>query len=743
MEDVLVLKDYKTVPDVVHEYEPSLKFGHIPLVIDNGSYQCRVGWSIYEEPHLIFKNLIARPRKDRCKKDAEPPVTPPIQIGNDIINIEAVRFQLKTQFDKNVVTHFEAQEQVCDYIFSHLGIDSEGCVPHPIVMTEAFVNPNYCRQLMSELLFEGYDVPAVSYGVDSLFSMYKNEIGDTALIINCGYHTIHIIPVIRGHIIEEHARRINLGGSEMISYLHKLLQLKYPVHVNAITMSRIEEILHEHCSIALDYQEEIRKWASPDYYEANVKRIQLPFVQSTSSSTLTAEQQKERKKEMARRLLEINARKREERLAEDEEQLNQLLAIQEMIEDGDTDEFNEAIKGFDIKSYEDLQRQIAAVNLRIEKNKQRILAAANAEENPDPRPSGRMQPPSDPVALQAWLTDTRAKWKRTPTRGPRAACSRLPTPPRFKPGWPIREQRYFEPCVVGIRVALQCTLVEENPDPRPSGRMQPPSDPATLQAWLADTRAKYRDLVSRREARRARRAAMLKRRTAAAAERMRVISRLAAAGDEFGNQDSDWDAYKSISRDADSDSEADGERLVELEEALREYEPQTSSHQHHQLHLAIEPFRAPELMFQPSMMGNLEAGLAESMEYVFKHFTPEDQLLLANNVFLTGGCSQFPGLKERLERELLEMRPFQSTHKVVMASNPSLDTWYGARDFAGSSQFEDWCITKEDYYEMGGEYLKEHHASNKYYKSPAPIVDTTLAPAGDANVVKEEIVVDC
>lgn len=64
---------------------------------------------------------------------------------------------------------------------------------------------------MSELLFEAYDVPAVSYGIDSLFSMYKNEIGNTALIVNCGYHTIHIIPVLRGHIIEEHARRINLG----------------------------------------------------------------------------------------------------------------------------------------------------------------------------------------------------------------------------------------------------------------------------------------------------------------------------------------------------------------------------------------------------------------------------------------------------------------------------------------------------------------------------------------------------
>ena len=36
IEDVLVLKDYKTVPDIVHEYGPTIKFGHIPLVIDNG-----------------------------------------------------------------------------------------------------------------------------------------------------------------------------------------------------------------------------------------------------------------------------------------------------------------------------------------------------------------------------------------------------------------------------------------------------------------------------------------------------------------------------------------------------------------------------------------------------------------------------------------------------------------------------------------------------------------------------------
>jgi actin-related protein 5 len=105
-----------------------------------------VGWANQAEPQLVFKNLIAKPRKDRSKKDVENPIQPPIQIGNDIVSIEAVRFQLRTQFDKNVVTHYHIQEQIFDYIFTHLGINEMNEFNHPIVMTECFANPNYCRQ---------------------------------------------------------------------------------------------------------------------------------------------------------------------------------------------------------------------------------------------------------------------------------------------------------------------------------------------------------------------------------------------------------------------------------------------------------------------------------------------------------------------------------------------------------------------------------------------------------------------
>lgn len=94
---------------------------------------------------MTFRNLIAKPRKERNKKDdAGTANQPPIQIGNELVNIEALRFQLKSQFDRNVVTHYQIQEQILDYTFKHLGITTTG-VAHPIVMTECFANPNSCR----------------------------------------------------------------------------------------------------------------------------------------------------------------------------------------------------------------------------------------------------------------------------------------------------------------------------------------------------------------------------------------------------------------------------------------------------------------------------------------------------------------------------------------------------------------------------------------------------------------------
>lgn len=67
-----------------------------------------------------------------------------------------------------------------------------------------------------------------------------------------------------------------------------------------------------------------------------------------------------------------------------------------------------------------------------------------------------------------------------------------------------------------------------------------------------------------------------------------------------------------------------------------------------QLHLGVESIRAPEILFQPNMIGVPEAGVIETIDFVLKQFTAEDQLSLTKNIFLTGGCSNFKGRNTKL-----------------------------------------------------------------------------------------------
>ncbi|KAK1156264.1 actin-related protein 5-like [Acipenser oxyrinchus oxyrinchus] len=586
---VFPFRDSRAVPDPVLELSPEcLHPSPVPIVIDNGSFQTRAGWGCggdrFAEPRLIFKSVAARSRGAARSET---------QIGNDIPNLEPLRWLLKSQFDRNVVVNFEIQELMFDYVFMHLGISTEGCVEHPVVLTESPCNPLHSRQMMSELLFECYRVPRVSYGVDSLYSYYHNttkrglDPPSTGLIISSGYHCSHVLPVLNGRLDARNCKRINVGGSHSAAYLQRLLQLKYPGHLAAITLSRMEETLHQHCYIAQDYQQELDRWRCGEFYEKEVHRLQLPFSQKLLSSTLSAEERLERRSQQLRRLQELNARRREEKLQLDQERLERLLSVQELLEDGLLEQFHKALVELNMDSAEELLSYINKLSLAVEQSKHKILQAEGS--------------------VEVEVVD-------------------------IKPETPDLEQ----------------TLDESELEP------------------------------------------------------------------EFS------------------------EDHTEVEKPANPVQPMFNLAEYHQLFLGTERLRVPEIIFQPSMIGEEQAGIVETVQYVLDRYPKEQQGALVQNVLLTGGNLMYPGMRERLERELLAIRPFQSHFQVRMASNPVLDAWYGARDWAlmCTDQEEGW-ITRSDYEEKGGEYLKEHCASNTFVpmsiakqtpKAPEPAPAPVPAP---------------
>lgn len=83
-----------------------------------------------------------------------------------------------------------------------------------------------------------------------------------------------------------------------------------------------------------------------------------------------------------------------------------------------------------------------------------------------------------------------------------------------------------------------------------------------------------------------------------------------------------------------------------------------------------------------------------------------------------------------------------------MASQPALDSWHGARDWAlehspGEASGDGW-ISRQDYEEKGGEYLSEHDASNVFIpmklvkpvavRPPEPSVTTQTPTATSAAI---------
>ena len=55
---------------------------------------------------------------------------------------------------------------------------------------------------------------------------------------------------------------------------------------------------------------------------------------------------------------------------------------------------------------------------------------------------------------------------------------------------------------------------------------------------------------------------------------------------------------------------------------------------------------------------------------------------------------------------------------LQFTENPSLDAWLGARQWVTSSGIGNVWITRAEYQEKGGDYLKEHMASNRYLPHP-------------------------
>ncbi|XP_072047475.1 actin, cytoskeletal 3-like [Amphiura filiformis] len=114
-----------------------------------------------------------------------------------------------------------------------------------------------------------------------------------------------------------------------------------------------------------------------------------------------------------------------------------------------------------------------------------------------------------------------------------------------------------------------------------------------------------------------------------------------------------------------------------------------------------ERFRCPESMFQPSFLGMESPGIHETVyDSIMKSDVDLRKDLYANTV-LSGGSTMFPGVAERMQKEMLALAPSAMRIKIVVPPERKYSVWIGGSILASLSTFQQMWISKQEYDECG------------------------------------------
>ncbi|MCH8909045.1 MAG: actin family protein [Candidatus Heimdallarchaeota archaeon] len=114
-----------------------------------------------------------------------------------------------------------------------------------------------------------------------------------------------------------------------------------------------------------------------------------------------------------------------------------------------------------------------------------------------------------------------------------------------------------------------------------------------------------------------------------------------------------------------------------------------------------ERFLAPEVFFNPASIGSEEVPMHELIYKSIQNCDVDIRPHLYNNIVLSGGSTMFPGLKERLHKELVSLVPDGVDVKVVAPPERRYSVWIGGSILASLKTFGKMWVTKKEYADSG------------------------------------------